>query len=281
MTRAHMSRRDVLERLVALGFSAPFADPARWPQPVADQSSDARARRPAPAVRILAFDVFGTVVDWRSGVVAAGNRLASPRGLRVDWGAFADAWREAYSPSMDRVRRGELPWTKLDVLQRQTLDALIPHFGLEALSRAERDELNHAWHRLPPWPDAIEGLTRLRRRFITTTLSNGNMSLLTDMAKNAGLPWDCILSAELVRHYTPDREAYLQVPEFLDVAPDQVLMVAAHPRDLAAARQAGLRTAYVHRPLEFGPRTEPPAAPAGGFHYVARDFLDLATQLEV
>src|SRR5438309_878556 len=125
-----------------------------------------------------------------------------------------------------------------------------------------------------PWPDAIEGLTRLRRRFITTTLSNGNMSLLTDMAKNAGLPWDCILSAELVRHYKPDREAYLQVSEFLDVAPDQVLMVAAHPRDLAAARQAGLRTAYVHRPLEFGPRTEPPAAPAGGFHYVARDFLD-------
>src|SRR5438105_7368850 len=254
MTRAHMSRRDVLERLVALGFSAPFADPARWPQPVADQSSDARARRTAPAVRILAFDVFGTVVDWRSGVVAAGSRLASPRGLRVDWGAFADAWREAYSPSMDRVRRGELPWTKLDVLQRQTLDALIPRFGLEALSRAERDELNHAWHRLPPWPDAIEGLTRLRRRFITTTLSNGNMSLLTDMAKNAGLPWDCILSAELVRHYKPDPAVYQSAADLLGLMPAQVLMVAAHQGDLRAAARAGLRTAFVPRPLEWGPR---------------------------
>ena len=180
---------------------------------------------------------------------------------------------------MDRVRNGELPWTKLDQLHRMTLDTLIPRFGLESLSEAERDELNRAWHQLPPWPDTVEGLTRLRRRFVITTLSNGNVSLLTGMAKHAGLPWDCILSAELVRHYKPDPEAYTQVPDLLDVRPNQVLMVAAHAGDLEAARQAGLRTAFVPRPLENGPG--PTAAPAakGEFDYNAFDFLDLATQL--
>ncbi len=230
-------------------------------------------------LRVLAFDVFGTVVDWRSGVITAGERLAARHKLDVDWPSFADAWRAGYEPSMDRVRRGELPWTTLDQLHRMTLDALIPRFGLAALSDADRDELNRAWHALPPWPDAVEGLTRLRRRFILTTLSNGNLSLLTEMAKHARLPWDCILSAELVRHYKPDPEAYLQVPQFLDARPDQVLMVAAHVGDLKAARQVGLRTAFVYRPLERGRGAAPPRPPKGEFEYDARDFVDLATQL--
>lgn len=230
-------------------------------------------------VRVLAFDVFGTVVDWRSGVIAAGKSLAARHSLDVDWPAFADAWRDGYAPSMDRVRRGELQWTNLDRLHRMTLDALIPRFGLASLSDADRDVLNRAWHALPPWPDAVDGLTRLRRGYIITTLSNGNFSLLTEMAKHAGLPWDCILSAELVRHYKPDPEAYLQVPQFLDVRPDLVLMVAAHRGDLKAARQVGLRTAFVYRPLERGPGTVPPRQPTGEFDYDAHDFLDLATQL--
>jgi 2-haloacid dehalogenase len=229
--------------------------------------------------KVLAFDVFGTVVDWRSGVISAGERLAVRHRLRVDWAAFADAWRNAYTPSMDRVRRGELPWTRLDELHRNALDGLIPRFGLEALPEADRAELNRAWHALPPWPDAVEGLRRLRTRFTITTLSNGNVSLLTDMARNAGLPWDCILSAELVQHYKPDPEAYLQVPRLLDVQPDQVLMVAAHVNDLNAARQSGLRTAFIHRPLEWGAGKTPPRPAKGQFDHEAADFLELAEQL--
>ena len=230
-------------------------------------------------IRALTFDVFGTVVDWRSGVVAAGERLAARHELRIDWPRFADAWRAGYGPSMDRVRKGELRWAKLDQLHRMTLDALIPRFGLESLSEAERDELNRAWHQLPPWPDVLEGLARLRRRFVITTLSNGNVSLLTDLAKHAGLPWDCILSAELVRHYKPDPEAYRQVPDLLDVRPSQVLMVAAHAGDLEAARGVTLRTAFVSRPLENGPGVTAGPVAAGEFDYRAVDFLDLATQL--
>jgi 2-haloacid dehalogenase len=231
--------------------------------------------------KVLAFDVFGTVVDWRSGIISAGERLAARHGLRVDWAGFADAWRDEYSPSMDRVRRGELPWTKLDQLHRHTLDALIPRFGLEAFPEADRDEMNRAWHALPAWPDAVEGLRRLRSRFTITTLSNGNVSLLTEMARNAGLPWDCILSAELVQHYKPEPEAYLQVPRLLDVRPDQVLMVAAHANDLDAARQSGLRTAFIHRPLEWGSGNAAPGPPQGHFDHEAADFLELAAQLGV
>ena len=228
---------------------------------------------------VLAFDVFGTVVDWRSGVITAGERLAARHGLQIDWPAFADAWRSAYQPTLERVRSGELPWTRLDQLHRMTLDALLSRFGLASLSEADRHELNRSWHSLPPWPDAIEGLSRLKRRFIITTLSNGNVSLLTDMARQAALPWDCILSAELVRRYKPDAEVYLQVPRLFDVRPDQVLMVAAHVSDLKAAQQAGLRTAFVYRPAEWGPGAPPPRPPHDEFDYSAGDFLDLAAQL--
>jgi len=232
-----------------------------------------------PAVHVLAFDVFGTVVDWRSSIIAEGQSLATAKGLSVDWAKFADAWRAGYGPAMERVRRGELPWTKLDALHRLILDQLLVRFGIEGLGEQEKVRLNRAWHRLRPWPDSVAGLERLRRRFVVTTLSNGNVALLTEMAKHAGLPWDCILSAELVRHYKPDPEVYRLVPELFDLRPEQVMMVAAHEADLQAAKQLGLRTAFVHRPLEYGPQTPVPSVPAGRFDYVAEDLVDLAARL--
>src|ERR671910_1182844 len=231
-----------------------------------------------PDPRALVFDVFGTVVDWRSAVVRDGEALGREKHLDVDWAAFADAWRSRYAPSMDRVRRGEIPWTKLDDLHRVSLEELLAEFGIEGLSCAEKDHFNRVWHRLDPWPDAVEGLTRLRQRYIIAPLSNGNVALLTNMARRAGLPWDLILSAELVRHYKPDPETYLMPPLLLDLEPEQVMMVAAHVYDLRSARNNGLRTAYVPRPLEFGPGVEAePPDPA--FDLVARDFVELADRL--
>jgi 2-haloacid dehalogenase len=232
-----------------------------------------------PGVRALVFDVFGTVVDWRSGVIRACRELAAKQGLEgVDWPAFADAWRGYYAPSMDRVRRGEIPWTNLDALHRASLEGLLAEFGIEDLPGDEKDHLNKAWHRLDPWPDAVEGLLRLKRRYTISTLSNGNVALLTNMAKRTGLPWDLILSAELARRYKPDPEVYLMAPELLGLRPDEVVLVAAHPDDLRAAGAVGLRTAYVPRPLEWGPGSEAePPDPA--FDLVADDFLALAIAL--
>lgn len=203
------------------------------------------------------FDVFGTVVDWRSGVAGAVLRLL---GGGVDAGAFADAWRGAYLPSMDRVRHGEIVWTGLDALHRASLDELLPDFGAGDADEATRAELVLAWHRLDPWPDSVAGLTRLKARHVIATLSNGNVSLLVDMAKHGGLPWDTVFSAELFGHYKPDPEAYDGAVRLLGLTPDQVLMVAAHRDDLAAARARGLRTAYIHRPLEQ-PTPTPPTDP--------------------
>jgi 2-haloacid dehalogenase len=231
-------------------------------------------------VKALAFDVFGTVVDWRGGVAREIEALGRRKGFEVDWAAFADAWRAGYVPSMQRVRSGALPWTKLDVLHRGTLDALLDSFGIRGLDEAEKDSLNRAWHRLDPWPDAIPGLTRLRRRYVLATLSNGNVSLLVHMARRAGLPWDCVLSAELARHYKPDREVYLAACELLDLAPEQVLMVAAHNYDLLAARRLGLRTAFVARPQEHGPGQTADLWPEAKYDVIARDLEDLADQLD-
>lgn len=231
------------------------------------------------AVRALTFDVFGTVVDWRGSIIREGRRLSRATGRRVDWAAFADAWRAGYAPAMDRVRRGDLPWRPLDALHRMILDQLLDDFGLRGLSEADTDHLNRVWHRLRPWPDAVAGLRRLRRRYIVATLSNGNVALLTQMAKHAGLPWDCILSAELARHYKPDPEVYQTAADLLGLPPAAVMMVAAHPSDLQAARAVGFRTAYVPRPLEFGPGRAPEAPPDQTFDVVATDFLDLAAQL--
>jgi len=223
--------------------------------------------------------VFGTVVDWRGSIIRQGEAFGRERGLHVDWGALADAWRAGYQPAMARVRSGELPWTKIDALHRMILDSLLPRFGLSDLGEADRDHLNKVWHRLDPWPDSVEGLTRLKRRYVIATLSNGNVSLLTAMAKRAGLPWDCIFSAETFHHYKPDPETYLGVAGLLDLGPSQVMMVASHKDDLRAASGAGLRTAFVRRPLEFGPGGNPDLAPEEGLDVIAQDFLDLARQL--
>ncbi|MGM0633800.1 MAG: haloacid dehalogenase type II [Pseudomonadota bacterium] len=233
-----------------------------------------------PGVRALVFDVFGTVVDWRGSIIREGQLLARRKGYDIDWGEFADRWRGGYGPAMNRVRSGELPWTKLDDLHRMVLDELVVEFGLDGLDETELDHFNRVWHRLTPWPDTIAGLSRLRNEYVIATLSNGNVSLLLNMAKNAGLPWDTILSAELSRHYKPDPEAYLKAAELLSVDPDQLLMVATHPSDLRAAAAAGLKTAYVDRPLERGPDREITLPARDAFDLFAEDFLDLAEQLD-
>jgi 2-haloacid dehalogenase len=230
------------------------------------------------APEALVFNVFGTVVDWRSTIVRDGEKLGRQKDLDVDWATFADAWRSRYAPSMDRVRRGEIPWTKLDDLHRTSLEDLLNVFGIKDLSEEEKDHLNRVWHRLEPWPDAVEGLTRLKESYVIAPLSNGNVSLLVNMAKRAGLPWDLILSAELARHYKPDPETYLMAPDLLDLRPEQVMMVAAHPHDRRAARKNGLKTAYIPRPLEFGPGKEA-EPPDPSFDLVADDFVELDIKL--
>jgi len=240
--------------------------------------------RPDPwvaSVKALVFDTFGTVVDWRTSVTREVEALAKRKGLSVDGAKFADAWRAQYAPNMGRVRSGELPWTKLDRLHRMALDRILTDFSLAGLSEAETDALNRAWHRLAPWPDAVSGLTRLKKKFIIAPLSNGNISLITDMAKHSGLPWDCILGAELVRRYKPDREVYQSAADFLDLAPAEVMMVAAHLGDLRAAKAVGLRTAFVTRPLEYGPNGKPDLKADASIDISAKDFNDLAGQLGV
>lgn len=234
------------------------------------------------SVKALVFDVFGTVVDWRTSVAAQVEAVGRGKGVAIDGLAFADAWRAQYTPSMERVRTGQLPWMVLDDLHRMTLDRLLPEFGLRGLGDAETAALNKAWHRLRPWPDTVAGLTRLKRKFIIAPLSNGNVALMTNMAKFAGLPWDCILGAELARHYKPDPEVYQSAADFLDLQPADVMMVAAHLGDLRAARAVGLRTAFVARPDEYGHGPEsrkPDLAPDGSVDLAARDFGDLATRL--
>jgi 2-haloacid dehalogenase len=222
-------------------------------------------------LQAIAFDVFGTVVDWRSGVAAS----ATAHGLPGE--RFADAWRARYVPSMDLVRRGELPWMNLDALHRRSLDELLVEFGSDDLDEAARQDLVLAWHRLPPWPDSVAGLERLRSRFIVTTLSNGGFALLTHLARSAGLRFDCILSAELCRHYKPDPQTYLMVPTLLALQPSEVMLVAAHKSDLRAARGAGLRTGFLERPREQPGADRRPAPEAD---VEAGDLLELAELLE-
>ncbi len=230
---------------------------------------------PNSTPRILAFDVFGTVVDWHGSIRAEMARLYP----EVDGDAFALAWRGGYRPAMARVMSGELGWTRIDDLHRLILDDILPRFGLQDMPEPERRHLNRAWHRLNPWPDVAEGLARLKPRHIICTLSNGNVGLLTNMAKHAGLPWDCVLSAELFRAYKPDPRVYQGVADVFDAAPCDVMMVAAHQDDLAAARTCGLQTAYVERPLEFGTSQPKDVSPNPENTLHAADFLDLADQL--
>jgi 2-haloacid dehalogenase len=205
-------------------------------------------------VQALLFDVFGTVVDWRSSIIAELTTFGAARGLKADWAQFTDDWRALYQPSMDRVRTGARPWTILDVLHRESLDALLAKYRIASLSDADKVHINTAWHRLKPWPDVVGGLTRLKTRAIIGTLSNGNVGLLTRMAKNAGLPWDVILGAETAQAYKPMPQAYQRAAALLNLEPGQVMLVAAHNGDLAAAAACGLRTAFVGRPTEYGPK---------------------------
>jgi 2-haloacid dehalogenase len=230
-------------------------------------------------LKALLFDTFGTIVDWRGSIIAEGAAWGTAKGITIDWARFADRWRSGYQPAMAKVRNGEIPWTKLDALHRMLLDELLEEFGIHGLTEPEKENWNHVWHRLKPWPDSIPGLTRLKKHFTIAPLSNGNVSLLADMAKHAVLPWDLILSAELARHYKPDREVYLSAVELLSLKPQEVMMVAAHRNDLDAARAAGLRTAFIHRPDEYGATAHADTAEPGDFDVVANDTLDLAMKL--
>jgi len=242
----------------------------------------ARAQDSAHAtasVRALVFDTFGTVVDWRGSIIEEGTAWGTSKGITVDWARFADRWRAGYAPSMEKVRKGEMPWTNLDQLHRALLEELLREFHIEGLSEEEKDHWNRVWHRLKPWPDSVAGLTRLKKKYTISPLSNGNVALLADMGKHAGLPWDLILSAELARHYKPDREAYLTAVNLLELKPEEVMMCAAHSSDLKAARSFGLRTGFIHRPKEYGPTRKADDAKPGDFDVVSSSILDLATQL--
>jgi 2-haloacid dehalogenase len=234
------------------------------------------------SVRALVFDVFGTVVDWHGSIAAQAEGFAKAKGLTVDGGMFALGWRAGYRPAMQRVRSGELPWMTLDRLHRIMLDDVLAKGGITGLSEAELEMINRAWHRLRPWPDSVPGLTRLKAKFIVAPLSNGNISLITNMAKFAGLPWDCVLGAELARAYKPDAEVYLSAARFLDLKPSELMMVAAHSEDLRAAAALGLRTAFVHRPLEYGagdPYKLAEHEADGPVDLSVQDFLELADRL--
>lgn len=230
-------------------------------------------------VKAILFDTFGTVVDWRSSIIADFTAFGAARGLQADWAAFADAWRAAYHPAMDRVRRGELPWTILDVLHRGSLDRLVVEFGLTGLDEADLDHMNRVWHRLHPWPDSVPGLTRLKSRYIIGPLSNGNIALLVNLAKFGSLPWDVVFGSETFHHFKPDPEVYLGACGLLGLRPDQVMMAAAHNHDLKAARALGLRTAFFARPTEYGPHQKRDFAADSDWDVIASDIADLASRM--
>ncbi len=231
------------------------------------------------SVKALVFDTFGTVVDWRGSIIEEGAAWGKSKGLQIDWAQFADRWRAGYGPSMDKVRKGQLPWTRLDDLHRMILDQLLVEFKITGLSEEEKVNWNKVWHRLKPWPDSVPGLTRLKKKYTIAPLSNGNIALITDMAKHSGIPWDAILGSELVRHYKPDKEVYLSAADFLGLKPSEVMMCAAHVGDLRSAREQGLRTGFIHRPKEYGPTRTPDKANPGDFDVVSNDMVDLAAKM--
>ncbi|WP_028996271.1 haloacid dehalogenase type II [Azohydromonas australica] len=233
----------------------------------------------AQTLKAIVFDVFGTVVDWRGSIAADLGAWGAQHGLACDWAALADDWRSRYQPQMQRVRSGAVGWTVLDALHRQALDELLPRHGLQHLGEEERRHLNRVWHRLNPWSDVRAGLQRLKARYVIGTLSNGNVALLVNMAKHAGLPWDVVFSAETFRAYKPLPETYLGAARLLDLAPGEMMLCAAHNDDLAAARAQGLRTAFVARPTEYGPHQRKDLAPEQDWDVVAADFGELADKL--
>ncbi|MBI1359161.1 MAG: haloacid dehalogenase type II [Alphaproteobacteria bacterium] len=230
-------------------------------------------------IRALSFDIFGTTVDWCSGVARDAEQMLGARGYQLDWIAFANRWRSEYQPAMDGVRSGKRGYVTMDTLHREMLEAVLPEFSVSDLTEADKDELAHAWRRLDPWPDVLSGMQRLKSRFILAAVSNANFSLAVAMAKRAGLPWDVILGSQLVQTYKPMAPVYDSVPASLDLEPGQVMMVACHVWDLDAARSRGLSTAFIPRPDEYGPGKSGPAAEPGAYDIVAADFNDLARQL--
>jgi len=233
----------------------------------------------AAGTKALVFDVFGTVVDWHGSVAREVRNLAKERGLRVNAVKFAKAWRAGYRPAMDRVMRGETPFQKIDVIHRAILEEILAKFKITTLTEEEKAHLNLVWHRLKPWPDSVRGLKRLKSKFVIGTLSNGNTSLLVNMAKFGGLPWDCVFSSDTFNLFKPDPGMYLGAADRLDLKPSEVMMVAAHKGDLRAAAQQGLKTAFVKRPHEHGRNNNPDLASEADFTVNAESFLDLADQL--
>jgi len=233
-------------------------------------------------VKALVFDVFGTVVDWRASVIAEGVAWGEAKDLNIDWSEFADRWRLGYKPAMDKVRKGQIPWTRLDDIHRMILEDLLKEFKIEGLTEEEKVSWTHVWRRLKPWSDSVEGLTRLKKKYVIAPLSNGNIALMTELSKFGGLPWDAILGAELVQHYKPDREVYVSAYYYLDLKPEEVMMCAAHVGDLQAARSCGLRTAFIFRPHEYGNGrvSVPDSASPGDFDLVSESITDLALQME-
>ncbi|WJH25436.1 haloacid dehalogenase type II [Pseudarthrobacter defluvii] len=232
-------------------------------------------------VRAVLFDTFGTVVDWRTGVAREVAAFAAAHGHTLDAEAFADHWRALYQPAMEAIRSGQRSFTKLDTLHRENLDEALRHYGInpDRLPGESLEELNKSWHRLPPWPDSVEGLAAIRRHYIVGPLSNGNTSLLLDMARNAGLPWDVIIGSDMTGTYKPLPEAYLRTAELLDLHPGEVMLAAAHNNDLRAAREAGLATAFIARPTEHGPGQVADLAPEGDWDLVASSISELADRL--
>lgn len=231
-------------------------------------------------VEALVFDVFGTVVDWRGSIVRQGRAFSARTGVAVDWPAMADRWRAGYRPTMDRIARGEMPWTRFHDFNRALLEDLVREFGIRGLKRRDLDELNDCWRRLDPWPDVVRGLKRLKTRFVIGTLSNGDIRTMVDIAKHAGLPWDVVFSSENFRRFKPDPQVYLGAAALLGVKPDRVALVAAHKNDLRAARANGLRTAFVERAKEHGPgRKADLLVPERYIDILAHDFNELADSL--
>lgn len=231
-------------------------------------------------VRALLFDTFGTVVDWRGGLISSMQAWGVARGVAADWPGLVDAWRAEYVPSMAKVRTGEREWADLDVLQRESVEILAPKFGASGLDGHALDELVRMWHELPPWPDSVEGLRRLRTRYVIAPLSNGHVALLVRLAKAAGITWDVVFGADVFRHYKPDPDTYLGAAALLGCEPSEVMLVAAHGSDLDAAASCGLRTCYVSRPLEYGPDRAVEKWPATGrFDIRVRDLVELAVEM--
>jgi len=269
--------------LVAAGASVTASTFSGLPAILAQQATGGaqRVKTELANVKACVFDIFGTVVDWRSSVIAEASSWGKVKGLNINWAEFTDRWRIGYRPTIDKVRRGEIPWTKLDDLHRMILEDLLKQYKIEGLSEQERVDWAHVWRRLRPWPDSVEGLTRLKKRYIISPMSNGNVALMTNLAKFAGLPWDLVLGSDLVQHYKPDREMYMSAPFYLDLKPEEVMMCAAHSPDLQSARSYGLRTGFIYRPKEYGggPVGLPDKAKPDDFDVVSMSIIDLTQQM--